>query len=77
MTKITEVVFIEYYSYDIPKELVKSLLMGAKCNTPGLLTLELKPGHKLIQTGPYILPPIRWIESFEKNAEFIIKCLAK
>lgn len=51
--------------------------MGAKCNAPGLLTLELKPGHKLIQTGPYILPSIRWIESFEKNAEFTIKCLAK
>nr|WOF72288.1 putative maintenance protein [Saccharomycopsis crataegensis] len=73
---IVNVTFNEYYS-DVPQELIENMLKNAECNLPGKLKLILEPNRKLIQKGPYILPPIRWVDSFEKNAEFDITCDVK
>lgn len=74
MYAITNVDFLEYYSNDIPKEILSSYLIGSKCNSKGKIKLTLKPGKEFIQEGPYILPPIRWLDSFEYYAEFVIVC---
>nr|WOF72310.1 putative maintenance protein [Saccharomycopsis fibuligera]WOF72336.1 putative maintenance protein [Saccharomycopsis fibuligera]WOF72350.1 putative maintenance protein [Saccharomycopsis fibuligera] len=65
----------EYYS-DIPQEIIVKALKNKRCNEPGLIELILKPQKQFTQKGPYILPPIRWLDSFEENAEFHIKCEA-
>lgn len=74
MCSITNVNFVEYYSNDVPKDILLSFLLGSKCNAKGKLKLTLKPGKHLEQEGPYIIPPIRWLESFEYYAEFVIVC---
>lgn len=50
--------------------------MDSKCNSSGNLNLVLKPKHKCILTGIFILPPICWLESFDYYAEFeiLFKC---
>lgn len=74
MYKIDNVSIIEYYSQDISPDILENFLIGSTCNYKGKLELILKPGRELIQRGPYILPPIRWLEGFEYNAEFHIVC---
>lgn len=74
MYKVTSIEFKEYYSASIPRELLENFIVGSTCDSPGKLELILKPGYNLIQKGPYLLPPIRWLESFEYNAEFVIIC---
>lgn len=48
--------------------------MNSTCSNKGTIKLNLESGKRLKQEGPYILPPIRWLDSFEKNAEFTILC---
>nr|CAC08228.1 hypothetical protein [Schwanniomyces etchellsii] len=74
MPKVVSVRFNEYYSNFISKELLESFLLDSTCDSPGILKLKLKPGYNLEQEGPYLLPPIRWLDSFEYNAEFDITC---
>lgn len=50
------------------------VIFQVPCNFPGTLRLVLKPGRELKQTGPYMIPPIRWLDSFEYYAEFDITC---
>lgn len=75
--KIVKIDFVEYYSELVPKEILHKYLIGSTCNYFGELKLVLKPGRELIVTGPYILPPVRWLTSFEYCAEFIIVCVVK
>lgn len=77
MYVITDVDFLEYYSNNIPKDILSSYLIGSKCNSGGKIRLTLKPGKEFTQEGPYILPPIRWLDSFEYYAEFVISCDVK
>nr|WOL75529.1 putative maintenance function [Saccharomycopsis selenospora] len=70
---ITSVDIKEYCSH-IPEHLIVDILKQSKCDNSGVLELILKPGKKLTQKGPYLLPPIRWLGSFEYNAEFYIVC---
>lgn len=77
MHKIISVDFLEYYSDSISEELLESYLVGSTCNCTGTLKLKLGPGRNLVQEGPYLLPPIRWLESFEYYAEFYIICEVK
>jgi hypothetical protein len=74
MFLISNVTVVEYYSNTIPKDLIVDLLYGAKCDSAGSLELTLKPNLELIQEGPYLLPPIRWLESFEPCDEFTLIC---
>lgn len=74
MYKIINVEFIEYYSNKIKPEILKKYLLNSECDYKGSIELILKPGKNLTQKGPYILPPIRWLDGFEPNAEFYIKC---
>jgi hypothetical protein len=77
MFVITEVKFVEYYSNTIPIQIIEDCLIGAECNSAGLLTLKLEPFLKLTQQGPYLIPPIRWLSSFEECDEFTIVCSVK
>jgi hypothetical protein len=74
MYKITNVSFVEYYSNNVSKDVIYSYLMNSTCSNKGTIKLNLESGKRLKQEGPYILPPIRWLDSFEKNAEFTILC---
>lgn len=74
MYKVTDVEFIEYYSDTVPKSLIKNILIGSNCSDKGIITLTLSSGLNLKQDGPYLIPPIRWLESFNDSDEFIIKC---
>lgn len=56
-----------------PTKLV-SYLLGLECDQAGRLHLRLEPNWHLIQKGPAIKPPIRWIKSLERNATFDIDC---
>lgn len=69
---------IKVYSYESRKirlEKTVSYILGLTCSTAGKLHLELEPGWKLKQSGPAIKPPIRWIQSFERNASFDFECI--
>ncbi|WP_375667033.1 hypothetical protein [Bartonella sp. CL26QHWL] len=59
------------------KDLLEQFLLGSTCDSKGELKLTLKAGKQLIQEGPFILPPIRWLDSFEQFAEFKIVCDVK
>lgn len=74
MYTITSVNFLEYYSDNIPKNILNSFLLGSQCDTAGILKLILKPGKDFKQEGPHIIPPVRWLDSFEPSAEFVIEC---
>ena len=65
---------IKDYCSHVPKDIISKLLIKSKCDRPGKLELTLKPGKEFIQKGPYIIPPIRWLDTLEKNAEFYIVC---
>lgn len=77
MYRIISVNFVEFYSEIVSQEDLNKYLINSNCNSPGQLVLTLEPGRNLIQKGPYILPPIRWLNSFEYNAEFKIICDVK
>jgi hypothetical protein len=74
MFAITNVEFIEYYSNIVPQDLLKTLLIGSRCSYQGKLILSLGAGKELKQEGPFLIPPIRWLESFSDSDEFIIEC---
>lgn len=67
-------IFVQYFSDTVTKDLIEELLVGSECDSEGTLYLILQPNRELIQKGPYILPPIRWLESMDKSDEFIIIC---
>lgn len=55
--------------------MIEEQLIGTECNGVGKLSIDLREGRELIQNGPHLIPPIRWINSFELTAEFKIICL--
>ena len=71
---ITSVRIVSYCSREISPELLASYLIGLSCTRSGTLTLSLIPGRRIKQKGSIIKPPIRWITSFEENAEFEVVC---
>lgn len=74
MYKIDNIKYNYYYSNKIPKQLFEHLLKNSECNTEGQLELMLKSGHQFTHFGPYIIPSVRWIDSFENDAEFNVLC---
>lgn len=77
MYQVERVNYNYYYSNKIPKSLFEEFLVGSECTYEGELKLQLKPGNKFLHYGPYIIPAIRWIDSFENNAEFEVLCDVK
>lgn len=71
---ITNVNFVEYYSNNVPEDILLNYLLGSQCNYKGRLILTLNAFRELHQEGPFIIPPIRWLNSFEEFAEFKIIC---
>lgn len=65
---------MEYYSDEVPKAILAKEILNKTCNYAGKLTLILKQNRKLSQEGPFIIPPIRWVDSFGISDEFIIEC---
>jgi hypothetical protein len=51
-----------------------SYLLGLECDRAGILRLKLQKNKSMVQVGPIIHPPIRWIDSFERNASFDLMC---
>lgn len=72
--KIVEVKIIWYESCIIPYTLLLEQLMYKDCDTRGELVLELREGLKLSQKGPYLIPPINWLFSFDKRDTFKLIC---
>lgn len=71
---ITKVNFEYMNSSFIEENDLLAYLVGAECSWPGILKLELKQNKILKQEGPYICPPIRWLDSFGSADEFRIVC---
>jgi hypothetical protein len=71
---ITQVRIISYNSNTISINYIASYLLGLKCLSKGTLKLTLHPYNKLVQEGPIVKPPIRWISSFARNETFRIEC---
>ena len=76
MIAIKEVNIIEFYSGWVEENLLKDMLLGSECSSIGKICLILEAGKKFMQEGPFIIPPVRWLDSFEYNAEFVITCEA-
>jgi hypothetical protein len=70
--KSVEVVY--FYSSSMTKEVLIKELVGSKCTWAGELRIRLKVNRELVQEGPFIVPPIRWLNSFSKVDEFYIIC---
>lgn len=73
MFRIVSVRFDEYFSNEIPKDLIKRFIMACTCESAGTLVLSLQPGECLDQKGPLLIAP-RWDDTFEYEARFKIVC---
>jgi hypothetical protein len=74
MFVITKVDIASYGSRIVPESLLVDHLLGTECSGKGVLKIVLKPGWNLVQHGPMMHPPIRWVRSFERDAVFEAVC---